>query len=307
MNTKQKAYLGLVATSTIWGTTWVAMKLGVSGLPALELAAIRQTIGGCLFVGFFLLRKEKLPTKSQLKSLLVLSLFTFVFANGFSTWSLQYLPSGLAALIGALYPLCVALIEYFFYKNKNINFLAFIGILLGFSGVVFVFYENAFAIEPKNFTLGLCLAITAMLSWSYSTIMISRSTLKMNSYYSMGWQMLISAVIIYAISVARGENIPLQNIPAKSWLAIAYLVGMGSIIAIVAFIYTMKHLPTSIAALYAYINPIIAIFVGTFLLDEHLTINIIIGSIITLIGVYLVNKSIKKHKIDTPIVDAEAM
>ncbi len=106
MNSKQKAYLALCVTSIVWGTTWVAMKFGVTGMPALQLAAIRQFIGGALFISFFMLvRKQPLPTKKQLKQLFFLSIFTFVFANGFSTWSLQYIPSGLGALIGALYPL----------------------------------------------------------------------------------------------------------------------------------------------------------------------------------------------------------
>ena len=304
MNSKDKAYIALAATSIIWGTTWVAMKFGVTKMPPLQLATVRQLIGGSIFVIFFLIKKEPLPTKKQFFQIFILSLFTFVFANGFSTWSLKYIPSGLGALIGALYPLCVVLIEYFFYKNKNINSLTVIGILLGIIGIGFVFYENAFYTHPEGYLFGLLLAIIAMLSWSYSTIMISKGKLKVNPYFGMGWQMLFGSVVMFLLSLAVGNNIPWADVPAASWATIAYLVGAGSIVAIVAFIYSMKHLPPAIASLYAYINPIIAILIGTVLLDEKITVNLIVGTIITLIGVYLVNRAMKK-KIAAELVDTE--
>ncbi len=305
MNSKQKAYIALAATSIIWGTTWVAMKYGVQQMPALELASIRQFIAGSSFLIFFLLKKEKLPTAKQFKQLFILSIFMFVFANGLSTWSLAFIPSGLGALIGALYPLSVVVMEYFFYNNKNINRLTVIGILLGIIGIGFVFYENAFHTHPKGYFFGLCLAVIAMLSWSYSTIMIAKEKVKINPYFGMGWQMLFGSAMMLILSLAVGKNIPIYKIPVQAWLAIGYLIIAGSVIAIVAFIYSMKHLPPSIASLYAYINPIVAILIGTIWLQEKLTFNIIAGSLITLAGVYLVNKSFKKKAADS-FVDADA-
>ncbi len=307
MNSKQKAYIALAATSLIWGTTWVAMKFGVSKMPALELAAIRQFIGGSIFVVFFLLKKEKLPTKKQFIQLFVLSILMFVFANGLSTWSLTFIPSGLGALIGALYPLSVVIIEYFFFNNKNINGLTLLGILLGITGIGVVFYENAFHHHPTGYLFGITLAIIAMLSWSYSTIMIAREKVKVNPYFGMGWQMLFGSVMMFIMSLLSGKNIPIQAIPVSAWFAIAYLIIAGSVIAIVAFIYSMKYLPPAIASLYAYINPIVAILIGTIWLNEKLTMYIIIGSLITLIGVFLVNKALKKEKAVEALVDAEAV
>jgi drug/metabolite transporter (DMT)-like permease len=307
MNSKQKAYLALCVTSIVWGTTWVAMKFGVTGMPALQLAAIRQFIGGTLFISFFMLvRKQPLPTKKQLKQLFFLSIFTFVFANGFSTWSLQYIPSGLGALIGALYPLCVVLIEYFFYNNKNINLAAVIGILLGIVGIGVVFYESAFGTKTEGYFIGLLLAGIATISWSYSTISISKQKVNINPYFGLGWQMLFGSCLMFIISYGSGSYIQISAIPTTSWAAIAYLTFAGSIIAFVAFIYSMKHLPVALASIYAYINPIIAISIGTFLLNEHITLRLIIGTIITLIGVYLVNKAMKKQVLES-LPDTEGM
>jgi drug/metabolite transporter (DMT)-like permease len=299
MSSKQKAYLALVITSIVWGTTWVAMKFGVNSMPALQLAAVRQLIGGVLFVGFFtVIRKLPLPTKQQLKQLFFLSIFTFVLANGFSTWSLQYIPSGLGALIGALYPLCVVIIEYFFYNNKNINRFAIIGILLGILGIGVVFYENAFSTQPDGYFIGLSLAIIATISWSYSTISIARQKVNINPYFGLGWQMLFGSVMMFVISLSTHQFIPLSTIPTNAWIAIAYLIGAGSILAFVAFIYSMKHLPPALASLYAYINPIVAISIGTVLLNEHITARLVIGTIITLLGVYIVNKAMKKQMVE---------
>ena len=118
----------------------------------------------------------------------------------------------------------------------------------------------------------------------------------MNPYYAMGWQMLISAVILYFFANITGQTIPLQAITGKSWLAIVYLVIMGSILSFVAFIYSMKKLPVAIASLYAYINPLVAMIIAALLLNEKLTVYIMWGSVVTLLGVFLVNYSIRKQQ-----------
>jgi len=292
--TKVNAYLALCATSLLWGTTWVVMKLGIQGMPALQLAYIRQFIGGVVLVSFFLFKGQSLPTRKQLLQLCIFSLFTFVFANGFSTWSLQYIPSGLGSLIGALYPLIVALIEFFYFKNKGLNWRAFVGIFLGIAGISLVLYDHLFAAYPPGFVFGIGLALFATTSWSISTVMIARNTMPINPYYGMGWQMLLSSVFIYFFSFIKGGNLPLAAVPITSWLAIAYLVTMGSLLAMAAFIYSMKYLPAAVATLYAYINPIIAIILGTYFFGEHITLKIIIGAAIALAGVYTVNVSIRK-------------
>jgi drug/metabolite transporter (DMT)-like permease len=296
ITSKSKAYLALAATSIIWGTTWVVMKFAIKGIPAFQLAAIRQIIAASIFIGFFLIKKEVLPTASQFKKLFFMGILTFVMANALSTYSLKYISSGLGALIGALYPLSVVIIEYFFFKNKSINYLTIIGILLGIGGIAFVFYDNAFGAHPTGYLLGLTLAIIAMLCWSWSSILVAKKYLNMNPYFAMGWQMLFSSFIVCIISFSTEKVIPISSISLESWLAVAYLIIAGSIIAIVAFVYSLKHLNPSIAVLYAYINPIVAMITGTFFLNEKLTATIIIGSLITLAGVFLVNYSMKKIK-----------
>jgi len=293
---KNKAYIALLITSLVWGTTWVVSKIGVQKTPAFEVASIRQFSGGILYVCFFLFKGLPLPTKNQFKWLSIMAVLMFVSSNGLATLALRYIPSGLAALIAALYPLSVVLIEMIFYKNNKINWGTFIGLFLGIAGIALVFYDSAFHNHSDGYWFGIMLSLIAMITWAVATIFIARKKTDMNPYYATGWQMLISSFIMFLIVMISGDSIPISSIPLQTWAALAYLVSAGSIFAFIAFIYSMKNLEPGIASLYAYINPIVAILVGSVIMNEKVTLNIIIGSAITLGGVYLVNKSLKALK-----------
>lgn len=295
MKGKGKGYLALVTTSILWGTTWVASKIGVNELPALQMAYIRQFIAGICFVGFFMWYKRfTLPTARQFRWLFVMAILMFVIANGLSTWSLKYIPTGLSCLIGALYPLSVVIIERVFYKNKQLNILTFIGLFLGLTGVGIVFYEHAFHGLDSYFIIGLSLSVIAMLSWSFGTVFLSRNKEAIDPYYGSGWQMLISSFFLFIAAETTQPTVSFSSISVQAWMVILYLVVFGSLITFAAFIYSMKILPAAIASLYAYFNPLVAMLLASFVLGEKLTINILWGAIVTLIGVYLVNYSIKR-------------
>lgn len=293
---KGKGYIALTLTSSLWGTTWVASKLGIEEIPALQMVSLRQIIAGLCFVIFFLVAKKiPLPTAKEWRWLVVISFLMFVMANGLSTWSLNYIPTGLSALIGALYPLSVVIIERIFFKAKKITPLTLLGFILGLAGIGIVFYENAFDNFSSSFILGICLSAIAMLCWSLGTVFIARNKAKLNPYYGAGWQMILSSAILFIFSKITQDPIPLSDVPLKGWLIIFYLVIFGSIITFVSFIYSMKKLPAAVASLYAYFNPLIAIVTAGFILGEKLTINILWGAIVTVIGVFLVNYSIRKN------------
>jgi drug/metabolite transporter (DMT)-like permease len=182
------------------------------------------------------------------------------------------------------------------------------GLLLGLLGIGFIFYKDSMQVHGSNYVLGVLLSLFAMFSWSIGSILIARNKTDMNAYNAIGWQMLISAACMGLYTVYSGDYIALNAIPAVSWAVIIYMVIGGSIFAFVSFIYSMKHLHPAISSLYAYINPIVAIWVGSLLLGEPMTWNSIIGTICTLIGVYLVNRSLKKQKDPVKAVaDADGM
>ncbi|WP_298297742.1 EamA family transporter [Hydrotalea sp.] len=305
MRTKTKAYIAFTATSVLWGSTWVMSKAGVKGLPGLQLSAIRQLIAGAIIITYFLAKGEKLPTWRQLVMMTGIGFFTFFLSNGLSTWSVTYISSGLAALIAALYPLFVVLLEVFISKKNKPTAITFLGLALGFGGILLVFYEDASHHHAASYVKGIMLCLTATIGWSIGTILLSKNIINIKPQYSLGWQMITASVLIGLLSFATGQHIPLREIPMLSWLALIYLIVIGSIIAYIAFLYTMHHLTPSVAALYAYINPIVALLIGAAALNEKLTIFNIIGSVITLAGVYLVNKSVRKPTV--AIADADGM
>lgn len=308
MSIQKKAYFAVAVTSIVWGTTWVASKMGISHVPAFQFASMRQFLGGIIYVSFFLMKGEGLPTLKQFLWLIPMSFLMFVSSNGIATYGLQFITSGLAALIAALYPLSVVLIERFYFKAIKLTPATLIGLLLGLLGIVFIFYKDSLQMHGTNYPLGVTTSLFAMLTWSVGSVVIARNKININAYYSIGWQMLISALVMGSVALYTKNYIPLQSIPSQTWGVLVYMVLGGSIFAFVSFIYSMKHLQPAIASLYAYINPIVAIWVGSLLLNEKMSLTSIIGTVCTLIGVYIVNNSLKKQKDPVEaIADADGM
>ena len=285
-------FIALCWISFFWGTTWIASKEGVKHMPAMQLVAIRQLFGGLIYLAYFLIKKAPWPNKRQWRNILILSILNFMLSNGLSTWGVKYISSGLGAIIGSIFPLWIVVISFF--RGEKISWRAALGLVICFSGICVIFYDylNDF-LEPE-FQFGIILSIIATFTWALSSIYIRENKTNFNPYFSLGLQMLISCVAIFSVIETTGETVALSEIPAISWWSIGYLVVFGSVLTFIAFIYALEHLPKEVSSLYAYINPMVALFFGYILFNEPLTISIAIGGAVTLIGLFLVNKAIKK-------------
>lgn len=286
--------LALCWVSFFWGTTWLASKEGVKHMPALQLATIRQFIGGILYVGYFIFKKEPWPKGKQWRAILILSILNFVGSNGLSTWGVKYISSGLGAIIGAIFPIWIVIICFF--KGERIARMAVVGLLICFTGVCIIFIDHLTDFLNPEFQFGIFLSVASTITWAFGILYTMKKAASFNPYFSLGLQMLISSFILLSITETTGTNIPLDKIPVSSWWAISYLVIIGSVLTFIAFIYSIQHLPKEISSIYAYINPIVAILLGFILFGETLTPAIVIGVLVTLIGLYLVNSSIRKIK-----------
>ncbi|AOW11253.1 drug/metabolite-transporting permease [Flavobacterium gilvum] len=286
--------LALCWVSFFWGTTWLASKEAVSHMPGLQVAATRQFIAGILYLCFFILKKTPWPKGKQWKSIIILSLLNFVLSNGLSTWGVKFISSGLGAIIGAMVPVWIVFISIF--KGERITRLAVFGILVCFGGVCVVFYEHLLDFLQPNFRFGIVLSIAATITWAFGTLYTKKKAASFNPYFSLGLQMFISSILLYAMIGATGTGIRISEIPANSWWSIAYLVIFGSILTFIAFIYALQKLPTELSSLYAYMNPIVAVILGALIFDEPLTMAIVFGGSITLIGLYLINYAMYKKK-----------
>jgi drug/metabolite transporter (DMT)-like permease len=287
--------LALCWVCFFWGTTWIASKEGVRYMPALQLAGIRQFIGGILYVAFFLYKKAPWPKGKQWKTIFILSILNFALSNGLSTWGVKYISSGLGAIIGAIFPLWIVFITLF--RGERIARLSILGLIVSFTGVCVIFYDYLGDFLKPDFRFGIFLSLIATVSWAFGSLYTKKKATSFNPYFSLGLQMLISSFITLAIIGATGTGVNIASIPANSWWAIAYLVIIGSVLTFIAFIYMLQRLPPEINSIYAYVNPIVAVLLGAIIFGEPLTIAIAIGGGITLGGLYLVNYSMRKAKI----------
>lgn len=287
--------LALCWVSFFWGTTWIASKEGVKYMPAFQLAGIRQGIGGILYVGYFLFKKAPWPKGKQWNTIILLSVLNFIFSNGLSTWGVKYISGGLGAIIGAIFPIWIVLIMLF--KGEKINRLSILGMVVSFCGICYVFYDHLADFINPDFRFGIFISLFSTVTWAFGSLYTKKKVTSFNPYFSLGLQMLISSAFILFITEATNTGISIKAIPAESWWAIGYLVLVGSVLTFIAFIYALQKLPPEISSIYAYINPIVAVLIGTLVFGEPLTLFLIVGGIITLFGLYLVNYSMRNTKI----------
>ena len=299
--TRAKAIFALSLVCFLWGTTWLASKQGVKYIPdAIQMAGIRQLLGGICYVGFFLYKKIHLPKGKEWIPILVLSFLNFMISNGLSTLALQYkITAGLGAIIGAIFPLWLVVIGLFASKTK-MPIMAITGLILGFGGVCVIFYDHLNEFLDPKFQIGILFSFIATWTWAFATLYTKRQAVNFNPYFGLGLQMVISGIVLYSFSAATGRAVALTAIPWQSWASIAYLVIFGSLIAFVCYLYALQNLPTEQASIYAYINPIVAVVLGSIVFDEKLTIYLAIGGLVTLLGVYLVNRAYKITNTEQP-------
>ena len=288
-----KALIALSAVCFFWGTTWLASKAGVGYMPALQLAGIRQTLAGLCYVIYFLARGSIWPRGREWSIIVMLGILNFTLTNGLSTWGVKYISAGLGSIISAIVPLWLVLINLFAARAKmQLKIIA--GLLLGFAGICVIFYEHLHDFLNPKFRLGILLSLGSTWAWAFGTLYTKKHATGFNPYFSLGLQMLISGLLVTLITYTTGVHIPINQIPWQSWIAIAYLIVFGSIIGFVTYMYALQHLPIEQSSIYSYINPIVAVLLGWVLFGERLTSFIVVGVLLTLYGVYLVNRAALK-------------
>jgi len=289
-----KAYIALGIVSFFWGTTFIASRIGAQHMPGLFVSGIRQFVSGSILVGFFLIKGYQLPGREILKKISIQSIFLLCIANGLLTWSVEYISGGLAAIIAALVPLFIALFTVWLSKCNRITRTMLIGLLIGFTGVFTIFYDYLAQLHNKSFLFGVILAIISTMSWSFGTVYTSKQKPPIDILFNVGLQMFIAGIVVLTVCAITGKYVNPANIDQSSWLALAYLILFGSLLAYSAYVFVIGKLPPTQVSVYAYINPIVAVILGWLLLSEKMNANMIIGTIITLAGVYLVNREFKK-------------
>ena len=292
---KRKAYIALALVSFFWGTTYLASRVSAGHMPGLFVAGIRQFVSGAILVGYFLSVGYKMPDKKSFIKIAIQGMLLLCISNGLFTWAMEYIDSGLAAIIAGLVPLFVALFSILLLRFARFTPLMIIGLIVGFGGIVTIFYEHFSKVVNSRFSFGIVLAVIATISWSFGTVFASRYKPRTEILFSVGLQMLIAGIIILLACAVSGKYVNLADANTDALWSLVYLIVIGSLLTYSAYVFAVSKLPATQVSVYAYINPIVAIFLGWLILHEQMSINVVTGTAITLSGVFLVNKEFKKQ------------
>jgi drug/metabolite transporter (DMT)-like permease len=212
---------------------------------------------------------------------------------------LEYISSGLAAIIAAMVPLFITIFTIWLSRCAKITRWMVIGMIVGFGGVLTIFYDYLGQLQNKSFLFGVVLALLSTLSWSFGTVYTSKQKLPVDILFNVGLQMLVAGFVLLIVCGLTGKYVNLADTGHASWFALIYLVIFGSLLAYSAFVFAVSKLPAAQVSIYAYINPIVAVGLGSLLLQEKMNINMVFGTVITLGGVWMVNREFRKLKAST--------
>ncbi|MBC7383845.1 MAG: EamA family transporter [Bacteroidia bacterium] len=276
--------------SIFWGTTFLAIRIGVGSFPPFIMAAIRHSIAGLILVSWFLLKGYRLPDRKALKTFSINGILMLAGGNGIISWGMQYVDSGLTALICALTPVWIVLINKLSGSKEKITKIAVIGFAVCLLGQIILFKDKMNLFESRNYLFGIMAIVVSNILWALGTVYSKNYVSTIPSLFATGLQMIPGGIILFIAAWLRGEFENLHPHQDALW-ALVYLIIFGSLFAYSAYIYMIKQLPASIASTYAYINTFVAILLGWLWLHETLDASTSIAMLITIAGVYLISRN----------------
>jgi drug/metabolite transporter (DMT)-like permease len=285
-----KAYLAFLSICLIWGTTNLVTHFGISHIPPFLFVTIRQGLAGLIIIAFFAMRGEKLPlTYAALMPHARIGVFYFALGGGLLTSALRFIPTGVASLLCATLPICVALINLLIFKNKTLSTKSWVGLMVGVVGMLLLFKDKLVGGSVSSeYWFGIALIVVCNFSWGYATVLNRQVAQEGTPILGAGWQMFFGSLALAVMSFLFEKHDTLQ-LDASAFYAMLYLTLLGSVVAFSAYTYCLTRLSAEIVSMFAYINPIIALFGGWLVLGEPFTVLTGVACLVTLSGVYLVN------------------
>lgn len=284
------AYLALAVVCIAWGTTYLALRIGVMEFPPFLFSALRQITAGIILLGMMVvLTKQKLPSKSVVLNQAVGGFFMITMGNGLVGWAEMFVPSGITAIICSMVPIWVIVINVIVAKEEKPNFPILLGLGIGLSGIIMIFGQNLTEINSSVYMIGIIMIIIANLGWAGGSIWMKKKNHASDPFVNAGLQMFFGGMLLLPVS-AIFDNYATIHWSVNVIYSLTYLILVGSVAAYACYSYAIKKLPITIVTLYAYINPIVAIVLGWLVLNEVLNLRIVVAIAITLAGVYLVNR-----------------
>jgi drug/metabolite transporter (DMT)-like permease len=274
----------------VWGSTFLAIRIGVGEVPPLLFAAMRFLTAGLVLYGWMIARGERSPNRREWMSVCLLALLIFVIDYGLLFWAEQRVPSGAAAVMMATIPVFIALAEIFFLRTQRLTVRLILALLIGIGGVAVLMSRSLNLGGAPIETAGAVALIVGSMSWSVAAVLTRKLDLPASKVMSSGAQMLAGGVMLALVSGALGEfhNFHPSAVSRGAWFSLIYLIVFGSLIGFTAYVWLIHHESPTKVGTYAYVNPVVAVVLGYFLGGEALGLRTILGTLFVLISVVMI-------------------
>lgn len=285
-----KTLLAFAIIYFVWGSTFLAIRVGVREVPPLLLAAMRFFAAGLFLYVWVTARGERTPSPRQWAAASLLAFFIFVCDYGLLFWAEQRVPSGIAAVMLALIPAFMALSEIIFLGTQKLTWRLAFALAVGLGGVGVLMSRSLNLGGTPIDRLGAAALIAASLSWSVSSVLTRKLPLPESKMMSSGAQMLAGGILLTVVAAGFGEfsNFHPSSVSRGAWFALLYLIVAGSIIGYTAYVWLIHHESPTRVGTYAYVNPVVAVLVGYFLGGEALDLRTVLGTLLVLVGVIVI-------------------
>jgi drug/metabolite transporter (DMT)-like permease len=285
-----KTLLAFAIIYFVWGSTFLAIRVGVREVPPLILAAMRFFVAGVVLYGWMIGRGERSPSGREWRSAALLGMVIFVFDYGLLFWAEQRVPSGIAAVMLATIPVFMALSEIIFLRTQTLTVRLALALLVGIGGVAVLMSGSLNLGGAPIDKMGAVALIVASMSWSVASALARKLPLPESKVMSSGAQMLAGGVFLTVAAALFGEfrDFHPWSVSREVWWSLLYLIVAGSIVGFTAYVWLIHHESPTKVGTYAYVNPIVAVLVGYFFGGEALTVRTIVGTLFVLISVVVI-------------------
>jgi drug/metabolite transporter (DMT)-like permease len=302
-----KTLLAFAIIYFVWGSTFLAIRIGVHEVPPLLFAAMRFFVAGFVLFGWMIARGEPSPTRRQWMSVLLLALLIFLIDYGLLFWAEQRVPSGVAAVMLATIPVFIALSEILFLRTQRLTVRLAFALLVGIGGVAVLMSHSLNLGGSPIDGPGAVALIIASISWSIATVLARMLPLPPSKVMSSGAQMLAGGIMLTLAAAGFGEfhNFHPSTVSSGAWISLIYLIIAGSIIGFTAYVWLIHHESPTKVGTYAYVNPVVAVVLGYLFGGEALGLRTILGTLFVLISVIVITTTrAKKPAAELAVKDA---
>ena len=300
-----KILLAFAIIYLVWGSTYLAIRVGVSEFPPFLMAGLRFTTAGAVMFIWMGVAGISFPTWREWGGVTVLGTLMFLIDYACLFWAEQRVPSGIAAVILAMIPVCITLLEIIFLRTQRLTFTLSLALLTGIVGVAVLMNPGGSFGESPLDRRGVAALLVSCCGWSIGTIVSKRLTLPASKAMSAAAQMLSGGVQLLLLAAIAGEfvNFHSRGISGKAWFSLVYLIVAGSIVAFTAYVWLLHYESPTKVGTYAYVNPVVAVILGGLLGGEVIGKRTILGT--SLIMASVIGITTTKAKLAQPVAGGE--